>query len=89
MSIYLDFEEPIKAIEEQIEKTKESLTATLNERKKNIPAKFRSESDIQKEIKETFVKGRWKHLDDIHYCGNVDEPVIFKLVCMLAIEVFN
>ena len=29
-----------------------------------------------KEIKETFVKGRWKHLDDIHYCGNVDEPVI-------------
>ena len=29
-----------------------------------------------KEIKETFVKGRWKHLDDIHYCGNIDEPVI-------------
>lgn len=29
-----------------------------------------------KEIKETFIKGRWKHLDDIHYCGNVDEPVI-------------
>ena len=29
-----------------------------------------------KEIKETFIKGRWKHLDNIHYCGNVDEPVI-------------
>jgi MoaA/NifB/PqqE/SkfB family radical SAM enzyme len=29
-----------------------------------------------KEIQETFIKGRWKHLDDIHFCGNVDEPVI-------------
>jgi len=29
-----------------------------------------------KQIQETFIKGRWKHLDDIHFCGNVDEPVI-------------
>ena len=29
-----------------------------------------------KEIKKTFIPGRWDSLDLIHFCGNVDEPVI-------------
>ena len=26
------------------------------------------------EIKKTFIQGRWDNLDNIHFCGNVDEP---------------
>ena len=28
------------------------------------------------DIKKTFLPDRWTHLDEIVFCGNVDEPVI-------------